>query len=81
MERGRPRDRGPARSGGCGGTSTVATKSASERQSPGPARVLAPIAWLQTYSTEKIIAPSKWFGPNNADKETKDLIPERWSRI
>ena len=42
VERGRPRDRGPAHSGGCGGTSTVATKSASERQSPSPARLLAP---------------------------------------
>ena len=42
VERGRPRDRGPAHSGGCGGTSNVATKCAFERQSPGPARLLAP---------------------------------------
>lgn len=36
-------------------------------------------AWLS--NSEKVIAPSKWFGPNNADKETKDLIPETWTII
>jgi hypothetical protein len=36
-------------------------------------------AWLA--KSEKVIAPSKWFGPNNADKETKDLIPETWTII
>jgi hypothetical protein len=36
-------------------------------------------AWLADSST--VIAPIKWFGPNNANKETKDLIPERWTRI
>jgi len=36
-------------------------------------------AWLA--KSEQVIAPSKWFGPNNADKETKDLIPETWTII
>ena len=36
-------------------------------------------AWLA--KSEKVIAPSKWFGPNNNDKETKDLIPETWTVI
>jgi hypothetical protein len=36
-------------------------------------------AWLA--KSEKVIVPSKWFGPNNADKDTKDLIPERWTII
>jgi hypothetical protein len=36
-------------------------------------------AWLA--NSQKVIAPLKWFGPNNADKETKDLIPETWTII
>jgi hypothetical protein len=36
-------------------------------------------AWLS--NSVKVVAPSKWFGPNNADKETKDLIPETWTII
>lgn len=36
-------------------------------------------AWLA--NSQKVIAPSKWFGPNNADKKTKDLIPETWTII
>lgn len=36
-------------------------------------------AWLA--KSEKVIAPSRWFGPNNVDKETKDLIPETWTVI
>jgi hypothetical protein len=44
VERGRPRDRGPARSGGCGRTSTFATRTAFERPTSGPARGLAPVA-------------------------------------
>ena len=36
-------------------------------------------AWLS--KSEKVIAPSKWFGPNNADKDTTDLIPETWTII
>ena len=42
VERGRPRDRGPARSGGCGGTSIDPPKSTFESQTSGPARLLAP---------------------------------------
>ena len=33
-------------------------------------------AWLS--NSEKVIAPSKWFGPNNASKNTKDLYPDKW---
>lgn len=36
-------------------------------------------AWLA--DSEKVIAPSKWFGPLNEHKDTSDLIPERWHRI
>ena len=36
-------------------------------------------AWLA--NSKKVIAPSQWFGPNNADKDTKDLIPESWNII
>lgn len=36
-------------------------------------------AWLS--NSNKVIAPSKWFGPGNADKSTSDLIPERWTII
>ena len=33
-------------------------------------------AWLA--NTGKVVAPSLWFGPNNADKTTKDLYLEEW---
>lgn len=33
-------------------------------------------AWLA--NSGKVIAPSKWFGPGNADKSTEDLIPKKW---
>ena len=36
-------------------------------------------AWLA--KSKKVIAPSVWFGPENADKSTKDLIPMRWTVI
>ena len=36
-------------------------------------------AWLA--DSKKVIAPSLWFGPNNKDKTTRDLIPERWHII
>ena len=36
-------------------------------------------AWLA--KSEKVIAPSVWFGPGNADKNTSDLIPERWTLV
>jgi len=33
-------------------------------------------AWLA--NTGRVIAPSKWFGPNNAHLNTKDLYPSGW---
>ena len=33
-------------------------------------------AWLA--NTGKVIAPKKWFGPNNAHLNTKDLYPKEW---
>ena len=33
-------------------------------------------AWLA--NTGRVIAPSKWFGPNNAHLNTKDLYPSHW---
>jgi hypothetical protein len=36
-------------------------------------------AWLA--NSKKVIAPSKWFGPGNADKSLEDLIPKRWEVI
>lgn len=36
-------------------------------------------AWLS--GSDDVISPVKWFGKDNQDKDTKDLIPERWVRI
>jgi hypothetical protein len=36
-------------------------------------------AWLS--GSDDVVAPEKWFGEGNQDKDTKDLIPERWTRI
>ena len=36
-------------------------------------------AWLADYN--KVIAPAKWFGPNNADKNTSDLFCSDWITI
>jgi hypothetical protein len=36
-------------------------------------------AWLS--GSNNVIAPNKWFGDGNNGKDTKDLIPERWTRI
>ena len=36
-------------------------------------------AWLA--NTGRVIAPSKWFGPNNAHLDTKDLYPNHWEVI
>lgn len=36
-------------------------------------------AWLS--KSNKVIAPSKWFGVNNQHLNTKDLIPETWEII
>lgn len=36
-------------------------------------------AWLS--NSDKIIAPEIWFGPDNSDKDTTDLIPQNWMVI
>ena len=36
-------------------------------------------AWLS--GSDNVVAPIQWFGEGNQDKDTKDLIPERWTRI
>ena len=36
-------------------------------------------AWLANKG--KVIAPSKWFGPNNSHLDTCDLYPEHWKVI
>lgn len=36
-------------------------------------------AWLS--GSDNVVAPIRWFGVNNSDKNTKDLIPERWILI
>tara|TARA_A100001234_G_C12616566_1_gene381882 strand:+ start:699 stop:1502 length:804 start_codon:yes stop_codon:yes gene_type:complete len=36
-------------------------------------------AWLANRG--KVIAPKKWFGPNNSHLNTKDLYPEHWEII
>jgi hypothetical protein len=36
-------------------------------------------AWLS--KSDNVVAPIKWFGENNRDKNTQDLIPERWTKI
>jgi hypothetical protein len=36
-------------------------------------------AWLS--KSNEVIAPIQWFGDGNQDKNTKDLIPERWTVI
>jgi hypothetical protein len=36
-------------------------------------------AWLS--NSVNVVAPLQWFGESNQGKDTKDLIPERWTRI
>jgi len=36
-------------------------------------------AWLA--NTGRVIAPKKWFGPNNAHLDIKDLYPEHWEIV
>jgi len=36
-------------------------------------------AWLA--NSNKVVAPKTWFGEGNSDKNTKDLIPEKWTRM
>jgi hypothetical protein len=39
-------------------------------------------AWLGDVQDNRIIiAPSRWFGPQFAYLDTKDIIPERWTKI
>ena len=35
-------------------------------------------AWLQTNPSKKVIAPKMWFGPDYANKDTKDLYCPKW---
>ena len=35
-------------------------------------------AWLQTNPNKKVIAPKMWFGPDYANKDTKDLYCPNW---
>lgn len=35
-------------------------------------------AWLSKNPNKKVIAPQKWFGPNNQHHNTKDLFPSEW---
>lgn len=36
-------------------------------------------AWLSR--SNNVVAPVKWFGESNQDKNTEDLIPERWEKV
>ena len=36
-------------------------------------------AWLS--NSKQVIAPTKWFGPNNKHLNTKDLILDSWIKI
>jgi hypothetical protein len=39
-------------------------------------------AWLSTNKNKKVIAPAQWFGTGyTKDHNTKDLIPDDWTRI
>ena len=38
-------------------------------------------AWLSHNQNPTVIAPKKWFGPNNQHKDTKDLLPPTWTII
>ena len=38
-------------------------------------------AWLNASTDKKVIAPQTWFGPRNADKDTKDLYCDGWVRL
>ena len=38
-------------------------------------------AWLSNNRSPKVIAPKKWFGPNNEHKNLKDLLPPAWITI
>ena len=38
-------------------------------------------AWLSHNQNPTVIAPKKWFGPNNQHKDTKDLLTHTWTII
>ena len=38
-------------------------------------------AWLNANPSKNVIAPRRWFGPNLAYNDTKDLIPSGWIMI
>lgn len=38
-------------------------------------------AWLNPHPDKVVIAPKKWFGKDNRDLDTKDLLPEEWMLI
>lgn len=38
-------------------------------------------AYLNENPNKKVIAPAKWFGPAYHSLDTKDLLPESWSKI
>jgi hypothetical protein len=39
-------------------------------------------AWLSQNKTKKVIAPVQWFGTGyTKEHDTKDLIPNDWTRI
>lgn len=38
-------------------------------------------AWLNQNQNKKIIAPKKWFGIDNSNIDTKDLIPNTWIKL
>lgn len=38
-------------------------------------------AWLNPRPEKRVIAPKKWFGPEASDFNTKDLLPDLWTKI
>jgi hypothetical protein len=38
-------------------------------------------SWLQQNTTQPIVAPDPWFGPQYKDYNMSDLIPEGWEVI
>jgi hypothetical protein len=38
-------------------------------------------AWLNRRAEVPVVAPKVWFGPALAMNDTRDLVPERWTRI
>jgi hypothetical protein len=38
-------------------------------------------AWLNNNIEKIVIAPQKWFADDEMNKQTKDLIPEKWIRL